>query len=334
MHNFVILFQNMNKSFYACLYIKNIIFIVLYVYFGSLFFFDFTAMSIKQETQVYIRLFENIILCEYTLIAIYRRGFIMFNFVHRDLDFAHKLDYASSPKDEYSKHLHSFYELILFIRGDVDYSIEGEMRHLEPGMMILIRPGTFHFATVNHDVSYERYVYKFPTYFVPDGIHSKLGSSYPFYAPNRHIAERIKSLDEDFQHFGKEDMYALCKAKIIETLVYLTNSKQVNKEVKEEDVTMILIDYIENHIKEDLSLANIAADLHYSESYLSNRFKQTMKCSLMKYIRSKKIILAHAMIQEGKKASDVCEELGFNDYSTFYRAYVKETGMSPTKNKA
>ena len=53
MHNFVILFHNMKKSFYACLYIKNIIFIVLYVYFESLFFFDFTAMSIKQETQVY-----------------------------------------------------------------------------------------------------------------------------------------------------------------------------------------------------------------------------------------------------------------------------------------
>ena len=58
-----------------------------------------------------------------------------------------------------------------------------------------------------------------------------------------------------------------------------------------------------------------------------------LKCSLMKYIRSKKIVLAQQMIREGRKAVDVAEELSFNDYSTFYRSYLKVTGMSPASEK-
>ena len=118
-----------------------------------------------------------------------------------------------------------------------------------------------------------------------------------------------------------------------EIMVYLANSRGNVPEFQNNDIISVLIDYIENHIKEDLALENIAKDLHYSESYLSNQFKKAMKCSLMKYIRSKKIVLAQQMIREGRKAVDVAEELSFNDYSTFYRSYLKVTGMSPASEK-
>ena len=102
---------------------------------------------------------------------------------------------------------------------------------------------------------------------------------------------------------------------------------------KNDDIISVLVDYIQAHIKEDLTLAKLIENLHYSGSYLSNLFKKEMHCSLMKYIKTKKIILAQIMIREGKKAVDVCEELKFNDYSTFYRTYVKVLGVSPILDK-
>lgn len=257
----------------------------------------------------------------------------MFNFNFKGLDLSHKLDYASSPKDEYNKHMHSFYELLYFVRGDVDYSIEGENRHLKPGDIIFINPGKFHFASTNRTVSYERYVIKFPTSMIPESISHRLMDSYPFFANNHYIENIIKSLDNLYDLFNDEDMYLIGKSKIIELLVYLANIHQGSAEFNNEDIILTIINYIQVHIKENLTLEEIAKNLHYSESYISNQFKKTMHCSIMKYIRSKKIFLAQSLIKEGKRAINVAEELGFNDYSTFYRTYLKIVGSSPIEDR-
>ncbi len=258
----------------------------------------------------------------------------MFSFTKNNLDLAHKLDYASSPKDEYGKHMHAFYELILFIRGDVDYHVESESRHLESGDIILINPGKFHFAVVNKSVSYERYVFKFPTDIVPRSIQERLKNICPFFSNKRNVENSIRSLDGYYDVYNDEDLYILSKCQIQEILVFLANIREKTPNYRNDDIISVLIDYIESHIKEDLSLENIAKDLHYSESYLSNQFKKTMKCSLMKYIRSKKIVLAQEMIREGKRAIEVAEELSFNDYSTFYRTYIKMIGVNPNSDKS
>ena len=259
---------------------------------------------------------------------------IMFTFVKKDIDFSHKLDHASSPKDEYNKHMHVFYELILFIRGDVDYHVEGETHHLKNGDIVLMNPGKYHFASVNHDVSYERYVLKFPVDCVPLLIEEKLKKKEPFYSFNKQVDTLIKELDTLHDSFNEDDLYYLYRCKILEIMIHLANIEQSGPESEENgDIISTLINYIQEHIKDNLTLETIAKDMHYSESYLSNQFKKTMKCPLMKYIRSKKIILAQSMIRDGQKATDVAEELSFTDYSTFYRSYIKIIGISPLLDK-
>lgn len=257
----------------------------------------------------------------------------MFSFTDKDIDIAHKLDYASSPKDEYNKHMHTFYELLLFVRGDVTYHVESESRHLEPGDIILMTPGKFHFATVNKDVSYERYVFKFPTSLVTQNIQDRLKNAFAFYSSKRNVESCVRSFDTFYDSFNDQDLYLLSECKIKEMLIYLANTRESAPEYEKNDVIRVLVDYIEEHIKEDLTLENIAANLHYSESYLSNQFKKAMKCSLMKYIRSKKIVIAQQMIRDGMKAVDVAEELSFSDYSTFYRSYKKVASVNPNSDR-
>ena len=257
----------------------------------------------------------------------------MFKFVYQDVDFAHKSDNASSPFDEYEKHMHSFFEILLFVKGDVDYHVEKEVRHLKPGDIVLINPGDFHFATVNKNVLYERYVLKFPASFITEDLQKRVKNIYPFFSTSRFTVELFRQLDDFAQNYSDDDKYLMFKCKVIETIIYLANISQDNKEIRNQDIVAVLIDYIQAHLKDNLTLQNISEELNYSESYLSNIFKKTMKCSLMKYIRSKKIFLAQRMIQEGQKAIDVAEELNFNDYSTFYRIYVRIIGTSPNNDK-
>jgi AraC-like DNA-binding protein len=54
-----------------------------------------------------------------------------------------------------------------------------------------------------------------------------------------------------------------------------------------------------------------------------------MGISLHQYIIKKRLALSRDALVNGKKPSEVFKEYGFSDYSVFYRAFVKEYGMSP-----
>jgi AraC-like DNA-binding protein len=257
----------------------------------------------------------------------------MFSFTLRNIDFSHKLDYASSPKDEYGKHMHPFMEIIYFVSGDAQYNVEGERRKLKPGDCILIQAGKFHFAEVNRSVLYERYVLKFPENMFPERLKPFLLYRSPFYRLTNEEMNVFKSLDNYYESMNDEDMYIICQAKLWELLALLDNTKPAS--MKDTDISVVskITKYIELHLEDNLTLTKMSEDLNYSESYISNCFKKDMHIPIMKYIRSKKIIHAHSLIQNGAKPQDVCERLNFNDYSTFYRQYLKVIGVSPSADK-
>jgi AraC-like DNA-binding protein len=55
-----------------------------------------------------------------------------------------------------------------------------------------------------------------------------------------------------------------------------------------------------------------------------------MKISIMDYIKQKKILLAQDLIANGTKPTLAAQELGFEEYSTFFRLYKKYLGCSPS----
>ena len=109
-------------------------------------------------------------------------------------------------------------------------------------------------------------------------------------------------------------------------IVYLLNfliDKRTNREVK----------HIDENIREPITLDSLAENFNFSKSYISNEFRKAMKIPIMQYVRAKKIIAAHRLILNGEKKRVVAEMFSFDDYSTFYRSYVKVMGFSPTDIK-
>jgi len=258
----------------------------------------------------------------------------MFQFKYKDLDISHKLDYASSPNDEYGKHMHYFYEIIYFINGDVDYTVESETRSLNKSDLVFIQPGEFHFATVNKRVHYERFVLKFPDQIIDSELKMRLQKVSHFITKPDVFSPIFSDIDAKYCEFDDYSFSLIVKSRIIEMLVSISATPKVER--KEEDNTIIasIINYINNHISSSLSLGSISSALNYSESYIANTFKKNMKAPLMQYIRSKKIIAAREMIIRGEKPKDIAESLGFTDYSTFYRSYIKVIGVSPSSTNS
>ncbi|EQK30291.1 helix-turn-helix domain-containing protein [Clostridioides difficile] len=59
------------------------------------------------------------------------------------------------------------------------------------------------------------------------------------------------------------------------------------------------------------------------------KFKSHTGTSIHNYIVQKRLILAKSLITNGHLMSEVCNKCGFNDYSSFVRAFKKNYGVSP-----
>lgn len=260
----------------------------------------------------------------------------MFNFNYKEIDFAHKLNGHTLPSDDFKKHMHDFYELIFFVHGDVDYMIESKSKKLVSNDIILIPAGLLHYGVANVDVEYERYVLKFPLRLINDTLAKEIQDFTCFSGNYPALKELFIKLDNIYNNYSDEHKYILMVNTLSEILINMQNKSKLSDEligVYHNPVVSKVIAYINENIKKNITLTDICNDLNFSRAHISNEFSRVMKIPVMTYIRYKKIIAAHQKILEGNvKINEVAYEYGFEEYSTFYRNYIKIIGKPPYSN--
>ena len=254
----------------------------------------------------------------------------MFQFIYKDIDFAHKLDEASNPTENYEKHIHYFNEIVLFVKGDVVYTVETESRKLKPGDIIFIPSGKYHFASVDSNSQYERYVLKFPDDHVPEYIKLRREYTSCFLGNAQRHFNVFKEFDELKKSYSNDELYAIYMCETIRLLVELYHNSLSPIQKEAPKIVGLLINYINENLDKKITLDSLNQIFNFSKSYISNEFKLYMKTPIIQYVRTKKILAAHKMIEGGAKVGQVAEKFGFTDYSTFYRSYFKVMGFAPT----
>lgn len=91
-------------------------------------------------------------------------------------------------------------------------------------------------------------------------------------------------------------------------------------------------DYIAIHIKEKLSISQLAKQAGYTEYYFSHKFKNEIGCSVADYIKREKIYQAKLLLSRTKMSiQEISDELSFGSRSYFSSSFQKETGFSPSE---
>jgi AraC-like DNA-binding protein/mannose-6-phosphate isomerase-like protein (cupin superfamily) len=93
-----------------------------------------------------------------------------------------------------------------------------------------------------------------------------------------------------------------------------------------------ILSFINEHLYEELPIDRIAAACFLNRSYLMHLFKKEMGCTLYSYITEKRLFAARMLIQSGMSVTEACMQSGFPSYSSFYRAYCRKFGASPTQS--
>ena len=97
---------------------------------------------------------------------------------------------------------------------------------------------------------------------------------------------------------------------------------------------MKILDYINAHLAgEDLEPEALAARFYVSRSQLNRLIKNGTGFTLWNYITCKRLSHAFYLMQAGMSNKEAATASGFQDYSTFYKAYVRVKGFPPKDDR-
>lgn len=249
----------------------------------------------------------------------------------------------SVSNDNFQLHEHNSYEILLFLEGDSKFVIEGKDYFLEPEDIIIIRSHEMHRVYHNSNTKYRRIILHVnPRFFIN---HNCTNYEAQFLNSQTGIGNRIKSnvthssgLYDAFMRLKDySENYTLETEPVVDSIVmeilYLINriGRFSTSDVHGGHVEKV-ISYINTHYTEDINLQTLENEFFISKYHLCKIFKKATGLTVHDYIYRKRLTRVKVLRSEGKSISEAAMLSGFCDYSSFYRAHKKITGLPPKDN--
>mgnify|MGYP000794993325 FL=1 len=91
-----------------------------------------------------------------------------------------------------------------------------------------------------------------------------------------------------------------------------------------------LLQYLNLHLTEELTIDQLSERFYVSKYHMMRRFRRETGYSIHGYVTEKRLLLAQRLLAQGASPSEVGAQVGYQDYSTFSRAYKKQFGRGPS----
>lgn len=244
-------------------------------------------------------------------------------------------------------HSHDYYEFYFFVEGDVSMQVGRSIYPVRYGDAMLIPPNVPHRAIIhNQNVPYRRFVFwiskefcetlrQISPYYIYVIDHVKKDKHYFCHLDQiafNSLQSKMMRLLEEMQsdRYGKEIQITLYVDDFILNINRLVHDMLEPKEkVSDASLYTNLMDYIEEHLDEELSLERLADEFYVSKYHIAHVFKDNIGLSIHQYITKKRLSKCQEAIRAKMNITEIYHTYGFGDYSSFYRAFKKEYGISP-----
>lgn len=95
-------------------------------------------------------------------------------------------------------------------------------------------------------------------------------------------------------------------------------------------VAQKVVDYIETHLDDDLSLDKIANALNYSKYYIARNFHEKTKCTIYKYIQGRRLTLAaQKLVETEQPIVEIAYEAHYDSQQAFTLAFKQFYECTP-----
>lgn len=267
-----------------------------------------------------------------------RDGYLRENF-----RFFHLRDTAGQEKDY---HYHEFDKLVLLLSGRVAYEIETSSYDLQPGDVLLVRHHAIHKADIDISEPYDRIILYIDARYVERAAPGeRLMTCFDVtdspgkhrLTPDERSAERVRTLTEALEaalsdeDFGADTMRRTLLMQLLVEINRLVPSQRREPSAPDADDKIgRTLSYINENLSGDLTVDQLAARAYLSRYHFMRLFKEKTGSTVHAYIRRKRLLLAAQRIREGTPPGLAAEEIGYTEYSSFYRAFRDCFGASPS----
>ena len=112
-----------------------------------------------------------------------------------------------------------------------------------------------------------------------------------------------------------------CFYEILAALSKKEEDKEISDEIKE---------YIDCNFREKLTLESLSNEFHLCKNQIINLFKKKFSLTPFEYVNLLKLSEAEYFLEvDHTPIEEIAYKAGFNDYSQFYRLFVRKHGISP-----
>lgn len=249
---------------------------------------------------------------------------------------------------------HTSLEIFICMGGEGKYYINEKVYDFEKGDIFVIGNNELHKSEILENGWFDAFVIMFaPDGFLPnryiqgkDLLDVFYGRTERFchkYTPSQEkqasyeVISRI--LLEEYEK--KEENYIDSVSALVTWLLIELNrayhvneddsdSYQIDNRLKHKKIISEVLNYVEQHYKEDINLKELADSLYVNQAYLSREFKKSTGYSMMKFITNKRIREARELLRNSDMlVSEVATTVGYNNITHFHSMFKKEIGISP-----
>ncbi len=234
----------------------------------------------------------------------------------------------------FKMHTHATAELFYFVAGSAVFHIEGSTYRLQPGDVLLMRPSEAHYIEQDSNVPYERICLNFETsvFSALDPDNTLIRPYYDREAGKRNLYRMGDTVCRSYLDNilkAKDRLTGLANMILLLQQLCTAFDRDNTSGSQPDTLEYRIIRYINRNLEQELSIEKLCEHFYISRAQLCRRFKKITGTSVGKYIGAKRLLAAQNMLRQGKKPTEVFAACGYQDYSTFYRAYVQFFGYSP-----
>ena len=231
-------------------------------------------------------------------------------------------------------------EIFLIEKGAMTLTVDGKPYRVTAGEAALLPPGAIRSAhTALVPLLYQSL--RFDTNAFLTGVHGNLRLLLPITAGKTTFptvirdAETMQAVKLLFEAARKQEnagsLFVTSYIYQLYGLLYRHHAPQVSAVPVTDSGMQEVLDYIDAHFTEPLSVAEISRQFGYAESHFCRRFKEVTGLTPVNYIRSLRMEMARRLLSEGGQSiSEVAAICGFPDSSYFTRCFKKVYGKPPS----